>query len=90
MVTNPSAGTDPPRENTHRRMGVPTFIETAPGSFKPIEECSKGEIAREIMALLARAEATMDEASRSETPGPGAHTRSLLYEAKALSDYLNV
>lgn len=91
MVMKTSAGTDSPPENTHREIGVPTFIETASGSFKPVEECSKAEIAAEIMALLAQAESTLRQtghhagAADAET-----QIRSLLHEAKTLSDYLNI
>lgn len=90
MVMNTSARTRPPSEDTRRNIGVTTFIETTSGSFKPIEECSKGEIAGEVMALLAQAESAMNEPERSESPVSEKLIRSLLYEAKVLTDYLNV
>jgi hypothetical protein len=41
---------------------VPAFIETEPGSFKPVEECSRSEIETKIMSLTMQAQALTDEA----------------------------
>lgn len=70
--------------------GVPTFIETAPGAFTPLEQCSKAQIAAEIMALLGRADAIMDSHGHGMEPDSDAAVRSLIYEATQLGEYLNV
>lgn len=41
---------------------VPAFLETEPGSFKPLEECSRDEIEAKINALTLQAGALIEEA----------------------------
>ncbi len=51
-----------PSEHDVRRITLPAFIETEPGSFKPLDECSRNEVEAEIHSLLMQAQALMDEA----------------------------
>jgi len=49
---------------------LPAFLETEPDSFKPIEECSREEIASAAEATMAHAVMSMREAvEQAETEG---------------------
>jgi hypothetical protein len=54
---------DGPSEHDTRKPGMmPAFLETEPGSYKPLNECSRGEIEAKIMALTMQAGALIAEA----------------------------
>jgi hypothetical protein len=57
MFTGPG-----PSEDDARVPSVSAFLETEPGSYKPLDECSPAEIQAKIMSLMMQAQALLDEA----------------------------
>ena len=51
-----------PSEDDARKPLVPGFLEVEPGSYKPLDECSRDEIGATIMSLRIQAQALLDEA----------------------------
>ena len=58
MFTDDGPSEDDARESNK----MPAFLETEPGSYKPLAECSREEIESKIMALTMQADALLDEA----------------------------
>lgn len=57
MFTRPG-----PAEDDANKPTVPAFPETEPDSYKPLGECTRGEIEAAIMSLTLQAQALTDEA----------------------------
>ena len=51
-----------PCEDDARNAVMPAFFEVEPGSFKPVEKCSRGEIESTIMSMTIQAQALLDQA----------------------------
>lgn len=71
-----------PDDELARRPTVPAVLEVAPGSFKPVDECSADELAADSQSRLLQARILMDKAGRF----PSAEGDSLLVQAKARMD----
>jgi hypothetical protein len=44
-------------------FSLPAFIETEPDRYKPLDECSRSEIASEAMSRLIEAQSVFDTAA---------------------------
>ena len=51
-----------PSEDDARKPTVSAFVETEPGGYKPLAECSRPEIEAKIVSLTLQAQALIDEA----------------------------
>jgi hypothetical protein len=55
-----------PSDDDVRKATVPAFLETEPGAFKPLDECSRSEIQTKIISLTMAADALVDHARNLE------------------------
>ena len=53
-----------PLEDDVRKSTVPAFLETEPGSFKPLSECSRDEVESAVLSTMMHADALIKQAQR--------------------------
>ncbi|WP_131809687.1 hypothetical protein [Mycolicibacter sinensis] len=58
MFTGPGPSDDAARSSA----SLPAFLEDAPGSFKPLDKCSRSEIEARILSVTMQADALIAEA----------------------------
>lgn len=56
------ADAGPPEDEARRPDKLPAAVETEPGNYKPLEQCSRPEVEAKIVSLMIQAQALLEEA----------------------------